>query len=242
MSAGVILSNQQSTCNRTSASGACGLLPLVVAGAVTSSPLQNSTSSALIGEETTPPPSYLEQGLWAILVLGAVILAFLAYQFYRRWQEFQEQQELSDAQFEASVLAEVLGRTTTTEASSCEHENDAIPITRSTSPALKSVPHLQNSWGESVENSCRFVLDQLKQAGLLERIESYIPLPGNPQGAAVLLLKNKKRVLLLPYFETEFFTERELKRYDALIFVSRSGQGALVQSIESLIADSFLGF
>ncbi len=212
---------------------------LVTASSEATEPLRMVASSALVGEEATPPPSYLEQGLWAILVIGAIIVAFMAFQLYRRWQDFQEQQELADATFEASVLAEVYGASAKTEARLAENVSEEIPLTQHVSPSLNPLSEPKVGWLQAFEGSCEFVLHQLRNAGLLERIESYIPLHGNPSGAAVLILKDKKRVLLIPYYETEIFTERELRQYDALIFVSRSGRGVFIQSIESLIADKF---
>jgi hypothetical protein len=90
-----------------------------------------------------------------------------------------------------------------------------------------------------VEESCRAVLQQLRNAGLLKEIESHVALHGNPKAAAVLKMQDGRRFLLVPYYETEIFTEQNLRRYDAILFVGRSGKGVLVRSLEDVLSEVF---
>ncbi len=80
-------------------------------------------------------------------------------------------------------------------------------------------------------------LSQLRNAGMLDDIDGYTELNGNPQGAAILRMKDGRRGLLIPYHETEAFTRRNLRRYDLLIFVGRDGKAVVVTALETAIAD-----
>lgn len=194
---------------------------------------QRPASTSPFVEELTQKssaPTLLTTGFWLILFVAVVTIGYASYRLIERLREQREAERLNEARFEAEALASLLV------ANSSDDSIREIPLIQSDQPAENLT--LEVPFAVSVEVSCKAVLDQLRRAGLLEEIESFVPLHGNSKGAAVLRLRGQRRVLLVPYFETDIFAERQLHGCDALLFVSRSGKGFYIQSLESLIADS----
>lgn len=90
----------------------------------------------------------------------------------------------------------------------------------------------------AADEVCSLVIAQLRNANLLDRVDDYIELNGNPQGAAILRMRNGRRALLVPYFETDIFAERNLKRFDYLIFVGRNGRAVMLKRLEDWLAEA----
>jgi len=185
---------------------------------------------------------YLGSGLLLIVAISALVIFYAAFRIIRHLQEMRAAEELQEAQFESSVIAALMaGDRDIGELPATNHDYDqTIPSISSSAAGAKII-----SVGESgpaqpaADVACRAVMDQLRRSGLLEAVEGYVTLNGNPKGGAILLLRNRKRVLLVPYYESEIFTERELQRCDALLYVSRSGKAVYIQSLESVIAETF---
>lgn len=91
------------------------------------------------------------------------------------------------------------------------------------------------------EVTCSAVLRQLHNAGMVEQQEGYVELHGNSRAAISLRLKGGKHCLVVPYHETELFTQRNLKRFQLLIYVGRDGRGTVLRSLEETVADQLGG-
>ncbi|MGC8841992.1 MAG: hypothetical protein ACP5QZ_11155 [Candidatus Sumerlaeaceae bacterium] len=203
-----------------------------------SSPGESSASLVLMEELAQQPgaASLLSTGMWITVTAALLAIGYATYRVVRYLRQQQEAERINEAQFEAAALAALLA-SNITEQNNQDSPQQEIPFTQSNlygtipaeAPADTQPP---------VDVACKQVLDRLRQAGFLDDIETFIPLHGNPKGAAILRLRNRKRVLLVPYFETEIFTERELRRCDALLFVSRSGKAVYIQSLESFLAEA----
>jgi hypothetical protein len=224
----------------------CGLLsaaatlPLQASGRSTTSPAAQ-LGDLPVSEIAQIPgiADFLRGALWTVVGAGVAAIAYTAWHFHGQRAELRRREKAAAAEFEASVLVDLLVGANAQTAD--DTPGGAILPEPSDVPA-KPTPTAEadaETGPPPIDVLCQPVLEQLRQAGLLDHIESFVPLPGNSKGAAVLLLRNRKRVLLMSYYETEVFTERELRRYDGIIYVSRNGRGVLVQSIESVIADSF---
>ena len=98
-------------------------------------------------------------------------------------------------------------------------ENQAIPAL--TEPQLRPSP---------LDDPCLAVLRQLQGSGMVESVEGYVEMHGNPRMGTVLRMRGAKRVLLLPFHETEAFVRHNLRRYDYMIFVGNDGKGGCCPS------------
>ena len=82
------------------------------------------------------------------------------------------------------------------------------------------------------------VIKKMNAISLLESINGYFELHGNPKGVAILQLRNRKTALLVPHMESEAFLRRNSKRADMIIMVGTDGKAVVVRPLEDLIADS----
>lgn len=180
----------------------------------------------------------LSTSFWMILVIGGAALAYAIYRLVHYLRGMKDLERLSEAQFEAALLASIGTASGTNRSDPKTTDNPTQQRTLEDSPPSPEA-RPDGAGHVPVDMQCKRLLDQLAAAGLLENIECYVNVAGNPKGAAVLRLRNRKRVLLVPYFETDIFTDRELRCYDGLLFVSRNGKAVYVQSVESLIAQFF---
>ena len=85
------------------------------------------------------------------------------------------------------------------------------------------------------------VVEQLRRANLLECVEGKFELRGDPEAGAVVLLRDKRRILVLGTFEGESIAQHNLRRFDLVIFVCQDGRGITLAPVESMIADSLSG-
>ncbi|MCX7624789.1 MAG: hypothetical protein N2Z21_01030 [Candidatus Sumerlaeaceae bacterium] len=187
--------------------------------------------------------SLLSSGLTLILIVAAAVVIYALVRMSREMRKMRAAEEAQAARFEASILAAFSSANSSTMAAT-ENSDDELPLPTVVSPVPNTNEDAQDYFAfeplhQPVDVVSRRILSQLREAGLLQEIESHIPLHGNPKGAAILKLRNRKRVLLVPYYETEVFAERELTQYDAIIFLSRSGKGLFVQTLESVITEQF---
>jgi len=206
-----------------------------------SSQVSSSSLGKVVSPELMQEPgisSFLSTTFYLITLIGVIVLFFALYRVIDRLREYRKAEQMSEAQFEASVLASLNDDAQFVPLV----KKDSQPTSEASFPGNPLTPVRHGDEDPrmvSVEISCKRVLDQLRNSGLLEEVESFLPIHGNPKGAAILRFKNKKRVLLVPYYETEYFTEYQLGSYDALLYVSRAGRAVYLQSLENLIADRF---
>lgn len=187
--------------------------------------------------------SLLSSGLTLILIVAAAVVIYALVRISREIKQMRAAEEAQAARFEASILA-TFGTANLAESDVGEQDGDATPVPLTQNAILTETNNangdlLSEPLHHPVDRLSRQIVAQLREAGLLQEIESFIPLHGNPKGAAILKLRNRKRVLLVPYYESEVFTERELTKYDGIIFLSRSGRGLFVQTLEAVITEHF---
>jgi hypothetical protein len=222
--------------------------------------MSNAAFSAAQG--LAPGGMGTEQGSAGLLTrlteigLGAFAIAGLAYGAYlvrRRLDSIREREAMEDARMEAELrMLEIqtvgvagMDATGAVSLNSTAHSN-AIHLPAGfvdESPTGEFSPGPQPaSPGEVVPaDMLAPVLNQLRAGGLLEQEEDWVELHGNPKGGLVVRLRGGKRVLLVPYHETEAFARRNLRRYDGLIYVGLNGKAVFVRSVESVIADALSG-
>lgn len=180
---------------------------------------------------------------WGVLIVASVLLLYVIWHVRRTLEEQKLREEIAAAEFEARMLA-LLGNTSGQTTTGEPPPSPSVPQVATdlqSSHTAHSTMQVTNeiSHAPPVEESCRAVLQQLRNAGLLKEIESHVALHGNPKAAAVLKMQDGRRFLLVPYYETEIFTEQNLRRYDAILFVGRSGKGVLVRSLEDVLSEVF---
>jgi hypothetical protein len=170
------------------------------------------------------------------LVAAVVYAVFRARQ---RLLDQQMQERLADARFEAELV-----RSTT----ALPHGSMPPPelVLENISEA-ESIVHtgraiLERGPDPQVDDPCEGTIARLRHAGMLDQVEGYMDLNGDPKAAAIVRFRDKRRVLLVPYHETEVFTERNLKRFDAIVFVGRSGKAVMISPLETAIAESLSRF
>lgn len=208
--------------------------------------IQRDVALSTIAEDigkTGGTATLLGSGLTLILIVAAAVVIYALVRISREIRQMRAAEEAQAARFEASILA-TFGTANLGEPNVNEQDGDETPLPLTQGPVRAETPtvnsdSLSEPLHQPVDVLSRRILAQLREAGLLHEIESFIPLQGNPKGAAILKLRNRKRVLLVPYYESEVFTERELAQYDGIIFLSRSGRGLFVQTLEAVITEHF---
>lgn len=94
---------------------------------------------------------------------------------------------------------------------------------------------------QPADQACAAIVRQLQVAGMVDDQEGFLEINGNAKAAVLLRLKGGKRALVLPYFESEPFALRNLRRYDMLIYMGRNGKAVVVTALEELIASRVAG-
>lgn len=204
------------------------------AGAVDDEPRGNGAFDAISGSV---------QLVLIVVMVGALLLA--AQIVRQRLARLREEERMSESAFEAAVFNQVgdeIPPLAQEDVSPFEPEatTDGLieslvsgePQARLTAPA--PVAERPGNLPEVTDQ----VLNRLKKANMVETVERRLELNGIMNAAAVVLLRDKRRVLVTPYFETELFVCHNLKRYDLVILVARDGAAVAVSPVENMIADS----
>ena len=89
--------------------------------------------------------------------------------------------------------------------------------------------------------SCEPLLTRLRHAGMLQDVESYHELNGIRNAAATVILRGGKRALVVCYFESEPFVQRNLKRHDLVIMSGPDGRAVVVNQLDTMLADWVAG-
>lgn len=120
-----------------------------------------------------------------------------------------------------------------------------VPSPELVAPTVTGSPLLDSAtddyFRQPADLTCAAVINQFRNAGMMEQIDSFIEVNGNTKGGVVLRLRGGKRALLLPYFESEPFALRNLKRFDQVVFVGRTGKAVVLTSLEEVIAAKVSG-
>jgi hypothetical protein len=163
-------------------------------------------------------------------------------------------QRMADAAFEAQVLSSVVSTEDTNAFSRNPIATDGEPMASAfaddmpipaAEPVSKSAPTgviaPEDAFRQPAEVVCAAVIKQLQGAGMVDSVDGYQELNGNPKGAVVLRLKGGKLALVVPYFESEPFALRNLRRYDMIVQVGRNGKAVVLKSLEEVIAAKLAG-
>lgn len=172
----------------------------------------------------------------ALQVAGIVALGLLAVlglmTFRERLRRERERERLAEAAFQATMIAAAeegqMAQTSLLDEAQQLPEEPVIPVNTHNSLEWVSAPE---------KPSVDSVMSVLQRANLIETVEGYMDLNGDPHGGVIVLLRNRKRALVVPYYETDAFTNRNLKRFDLLIYTGRDGKGVVINSLETLISE-----
>lgn len=189
--------------------------------------------------------------------LGLLVLAAVGFYlvFRERLRRQAEEERLREANFEAQVLGSFGGSSVDTVFRTA-YSSEVYPAVETMEfQSLQGVPlhsapresaasveaQAEDYYRQPADVAAEGVLRQLQQAGLVEQLEGYQEINGNPKAAVILRLRGGKRALLVPYFETEAFVQRNAKRFELLVFVSRSGKATVLSPMEEMIASRIAG-
>ncbi len=186
--------------------------------------------------------------LGLLLILGIAVWGLRLLK--QRLDEQRYQESLAELEFEGSVLSDFsmtgMGSQDMQFMSSETAPRASISAELRESSPPPAMPRLEAAYGgtevkPSADMSTTFVMQQLKQSGLFQSIEGYIDLHGNAQGAAIILLRNGKRALLVPHMESEAFLRRHSRRVDYILMVGTDGKAVVVTPLEELISQNIMG-
>ncbi|MGI8907101.1 MAG: hypothetical protein ACR2IE_11490 [Candidatus Sumerlaeaceae bacterium] len=186
-------------------------------------------------------------GWMGYAVLGSAII-WLLLLLRTKVAEQAEAQRIADATFEAQALRAIRtvessmmppGIQTEAQPLMSSALVDEMPIPAAAFPVHESrysESQAEDYYRQSADISCAAVLTQLRNSGLVDQVEGFLELNGNPKGAVVLRMKGGKHALLVPYFESEPFALRNLRRYHMIVYVGRNGKAVVLKSLEEVIA------
>jgi hypothetical protein len=196
----------------------------------------------------------------AYFCFGGVLIAliWLAFMVKRRLDDQAEAQRIADAAFEAQVLRSALPAAeqrvsyVATDTPGSGHMASALlddmpipaaePVMRpiQATPAGLLSPN-EDIYRQPADVACAAVIQQMQDAGMVDTVDGFLELNGNPKGAVVLRLKGGKHALVVPYLESEPFVFRNLRRYDMLVQVGKNGKAMVLKSLEETIAAKLAG-
>lgn len=180
----------------------------------------------------------IQGAVWLIGLSICLLVLFVVVRFRTRLRRQREEERLADARFEAQMMAQSSLAAPKRAAVPPRPAEERFDVPLPSPPAAPPAPSLQPKPTEGANDLLQRVLHQLKAAGMLRSIEGYMELHGDARAAAILLMSSGKRALLVPYYETEFFALRNLRRFDLLVFVGRDGRAVVITPLEALIAES----
>jgi len=211
----------------------------------------------------------LERAIGTAILLGVALFVILIFVIFReRYRREEERQRVSDAAFEAEILASTLGARASSPSSFEQHqvlgfptpaapveagfgspqdagaEEHQLPLIQpfvSSAPSPTILAAGDEFHRQPADVTCAGVLRQMENAGMVEQHEGFLELHGNAKAAVTLKLKGGARCLVVPYFETEIFTQRNLKRFQLLVYVGRDGKATVLNSLEEVIAAKVAG-
>ena len=189
---------------------------------------------------------------YTILGFFVVVAIWLLWMFRQRMADQAEAQRIADAAFEAQILRSAMEgnvqsdfvKPLSTEEPMASAFMDDMPI-----PAAEPVP-VRSRYAEApqpdpfrqaADVTCASVISQMQNAGMIDQMDGYLELNGNAKGAVVVRLKGGKHAVVVPYFESEPFALRNLKRYDMIVQMGRDGKAVVLKSLEEVIAAKVSG-
>jgi hypothetical protein len=188
---------------------------------------------------------------WSIagIVFLVAIAAWGIRLLKQRLADQRYQQELADLEFEGSVFSEIgpvadFGHDQHFVSQPVEHaglhqEQRPQELNNQTPQVVPPGPLAQPGMS-SADEAASHVMQQLQNSGLLKSVEGYIDVHGNPKGAAILLLRDGKRALLVPHMESEVFLRRHSKRVEMIIMAGSDGKGVVITPLEELISQNLV--
>ncbi len=195
--------------------------------------------------------------IFGIVVLGCIVVGILMLR--ARMDQMRMEEQLAEMEFQQSVLGSIGVESTLgaddrfLQSNHSEHGTksppDATAADLTTDPAElipdSHTPHetttasqLQHDGPPPADIAASGVIRQLTISGLLRGIDGYVALHGNPQGAALLRLRNGQQALLVPHMESEAFLRHNARRAEFIIMVGTDGKAVVAQSLEQFLAES----
>jgi hypothetical protein len=124
------------------------------------------------------------------------------------------------------------------------HILDATPPTGDPSAARQPLDlptDERNTSQPDAPFNCESLLLRLRHGGILQDVEAYHELNGIRNAAATVMLRGGKRALVVCYFESEPFIQRNLKRHDMVIMSGPDGRAVVVNPLDTVLADWVAG-
>jgi hypothetical protein len=183
-----------------------------------------------------------------VAAIGAAVVAYCIHLFRDRARTLREHEAMQEAMMEAELRMfekQLEPPAVASADGGLEEElerlvqgDDEVPL-----PATVATPSPAVSGGTGAPDSaaCEAVVSRMRAAGMVEDMDGYMELHGNPKAALTVRMRGGKRARVVPFYETEVFAERNLRRFDYLVFIGRSGNAVIVRTLESLIADTVGG-
>lgn len=195
--------------------------------------------------------SFTTVAMWIIGTVFTSIIIITAVTVKNRLDRQRERERMAEAAFEARIInayrddletiqpvaaAEGLATAEQAFASAAVLDELLQPIGEGGSHLSPAAPASAPASGDGKE-AWEKVYDRLFRSGIIEGVEGHLELNGNPKAAKILTMRDRRRALLVPYFETDVFAEKNLKRFELLIFVTRSGEAVIISPMDELIAN-----
>jgi hypothetical protein len=180
--------------------------------------------------------------LLGLLMGMAILIGVLWYVYRMRMDSLHAAEAFSDAEFESEVLRS-LSRLPTIELekSTTLGVNERLgdrPQTRDLSTAdLTGVS--SPAGNDRVDVRCGWVIEALRQAGVVADLETLEMRHGFPKAAAELRLSAGGRALLLQDVEPLPALLHSLARYDILIVAGTKGKAVVIRTVQQTIADRY---
>jgi len=192
---------------------------------------------------------------WSAFAILLIAVGYTGYRLLRSRLDAQRyREEMADMAFQESVLGSLSGiaaeddsrflQTPDAESLPQSVSTTSVADAGSVSAAPVNPPVVPAAAIADSKDSLRAdiaaagVMSQLRAANLVSTVEGYLELHGNPQGVAILKLRNGKTALLVPGMESEAFLRRNARRAEYIIMAGADGKAVVIQPMEQFLADS----
>jgi hypothetical protein len=196
-----------------------------------------------------------------LLVFVAAVLVGLYIVYQRRMAALHEREALSAAAFEAEVISSVRSPSSSDGPPSARfidqsptkqlllrrrlsdpEDEDGSSFSDAPSHASSAVPapgYGSQETADRVDAKCAWAIDALRQAGILDEVDSLETRHGHPKSAAILKLKRGRNAILLQEMESLLGTCHLLARFDMVIVANPHGKAVIIKTMNQVIADQF---
>ena len=190
---------------------------------------------------------------YVVVGVAAAVIAYCVHLFRERARAIREHEAMAEAMIEAElrmleqqaagVVDPFVPGTELADYGIGDIEPDAVGTPRPADELLPPQPEDPEATKLSAPDMklCEQVVVRMRAAGMVDEIDGFVELHGNAKAAVAVKLRGGKRALVVPYYETDVFADRNLRRYDRLVFIGRSGKAVVVSTLENEMADRLGG-